>query len=562
MKLRSFFITLAAATVIAFVVAGAGAYWILSQSPLALLKGGVSTEPSAAVFVPKQAPVMVSLLVDPDRLETFAQLTAYPKNRRRSRGEIEQVEKSLLANTSLDYKKEIRPWLGDEITLSVTSLDFDRNSDNGVRPGYLLAVKAKDPELAKEFLQISYSDQAISGTFDLVFEQYKGVNLIYKRPLQPSLKTSFLASAVVGDFVLFANDPKVLRDAINNVQVADLNLKNSSYYQEALQTIDEPRISVAYVNLPAISAWIANAPVPETPEVRQMLAVALSLKSQGLVAQTAFIGVTTEENRTPALASPVGALAYIPKDSILTAAGTDLNQFWSQIETGLDPDSPLQQILTQSLNSIQEPLGIDLAQDIFSWVRGEYSLALVPNPDGGDPDWLFAVEKNADGNVEEAIAHLDSIAKEQGYSVGNLPLLDRTITAWTKLTTASGKGDMKSLARLQAKVRGVHASVDRYEIFASSVETMSKALQGSKLSLAQSPKFQQAISALPTENDGYLYIDWNQSEALLDQKLPLVRVAELAVKPLFRNLRSLTVSSQGSQKTIRRAAIFFNLGVR
>jgi hypothetical protein len=558
-KLRSFLLILATVAIALLAVAGGGFYWIISQSPLELLTGGVTTQPAATIFVAKQAPVTVSLLVNPDRLEAFTQLAAYPKNRRRSRGEIEQVEKSLLANTGLNYQKEIKPWIGDEVTLAVTSLDFDRDSINGVRPGYLLAVKTKDPELAKEFLQASYSEQAISGTFDLVFEQYKGVNLIYKRPLQPALKTSFIASAVVGDFVLFANDPKVLRDAINNVQVADLNLKNSSYYQESLKTIVEPSIGIVYANLPAISAWIANAPAPETPEVEQMLAVALSIKSQGLVAQTALIGVSGEENQAPALASPVGALTYIPSDSILTAAGTDLRQFWEQIETGLEADSPLQQIFYKSLESLQEPLGIDLASDVFSWVKGEYSLALVANPDGSEPDWIFVTEKNPDSDA--AIAHLDELAKEQGYSVGNLPLLDKTITAWTKLSTSTGN-KLDSLARLEATVSGVHTSFDKYEIFATSVEAMAKALQGSEISLVNSKKFQQAISALPTENDGYFYIDWNQSEPILDKKLPLVRVIELAGKPLFKNLRSLTVSSQGSQNTIRRATIFFNLGVR
>jgi hypothetical protein len=290
-----------------------------------------------------------------------------------------------------------------------------------------------------------------------------------------------------------------------------------------------------------------------------MLAVALSIKSQGLVAQTALIGVAGEENQAPALASPVGALTYVPSDSILTAAGTDLRQFWTQIETGLEADSPLQQIFYKSLNLLQEPLGIDLATDVFSWVRGEYSLALVANPDGGEPDWIFVAEKNADADA--AIAHLDELAKEQGYSVGNLPLLDKTVTAWTKLSTSTGK-KLDSLARLEATVSGVHASIDKYEIFATSVEAMAKALQGSEISLVNSKKFQQAISALPTENDGYFYIDWNQSEPILDKKLPLVRIVELAGKPLFKNLRSLTVSSQGSQNTIRRATIFFNLGVR
>ncbi|MEY3826989.1 MAG: hypothetical protein RLZZ148_1807, partial [Cyanobacteriota bacterium] len=78
MKLRSFFYILGATVIILLVVATASFAWILADSPLSLLKGGVLREPAAAIFVPKQAPVMVSLLVNPERLESFGQLIATP----------------------------------------------------------------------------------------------------------------------------------------------------------------------------------------------------------------------------------------------------------------------------------------------------------------------------------------------------------------------------------------------------------------------------------------------------------------------------------------------------
>ncbi len=562
MKLRSFFFALAAGVLVLLFIAAGSLYWILAQSPLNLLTGGFATTPMAAMFVPRKAPVMVSLLVNPDRLEAFSQLAASPGERRRSQEEFNQLKQNLLTNTGLNYRKEIQPWLGEEITLAVTSLDFDRNRDNGVQPGYLLAVTTKDSELAREFLQLSFSKQAIAGTSDLVFEQYKGVNLIYQRPLEPELNANLVASAVVGDFVLFANHPRVLREAINNVQVPELNLKNSPSYQQALATILEPRIGIVYANLPALSAWIGNAPVPETPEIKQMLAVALSLPSRGLAAKTALIGVAGEENQPPALSEPVGALKYVPAQSIITAAGTDLNQFWRQIETGLDPDSPLQQLLYQAISLLQEPLGIDLPEDIFSWVQGEYALSLVPDPEGDEPDWVFVAEKTPGAGVDQAIEHLDSLAKEQGLSVGNLPLLDTSVTAWTKLSTASGDrvGKGASLARLDAQVKGVHTSAGKYEIFTTSIEAMAQALSAAETSLVESEKFQGAIAALPGENDGYFYIDWRQSKPIFEQKLPIVRVIELAGQPWFDRLRSLTLSSQGSENGIRRATVFFNLG--
>jgi hypothetical protein len=542
-------------------LAGGSLYWILSASPLSLWRGGVTQGAVAPIFLPKQTPVMVSLLVNPDKLEAFSLSATSVNNRRQSHRELKDFEKSLLANTGLNYEQEIQPWLGEEITLAVTSLDYDRQTSNGTQPGYLLAVNSKNPQLAKEFLQSSYSKQSLSGTFELVDETYKGVNILYQKPLFTGANNRFLASAVIRDFVLFANDAKVIKEAINNIQVPALNLQNSPSYQEALTTLAEPRIAIAYANIPALSAWIANAPNPETPEVLQRLMIGLSLKSQGLVAQTALIGVNGESQQPPLLATPVSTLAYIPEDSWLTASGRDLANLWQEVSQGLEADSPLQQLVMQSLKRLQKPLGVDLPQEIFSWVTGDFSLALLPNPAGEAPDWLFVTEKLPDAQVDNIVNKFDELAKEKGYSVGNLPLLDTEVTAWTKLKTSKDKKN-KGVARLDAVVRGVHTSLGNYEILATSIAAMGKALEAEKAALVNSPKFAQAIAALPTQNDGYLYLDWDKAETWLEEQIPLLRVIEVAGKPLFDNLRSLTLTSQGSTNGIRRATIFFNLGVR
>jgi hypothetical protein len=116
-----------------------------------------------------------------------------------------------------------------------------------------------------------------------------------------------------------------------------------------------------------------------------------------------------------------------------------------------------------------------------------------------------------------------------------------------------------SLVSLDAKVKGAHLDLGKYEIFATSIEALSQAIEGGEESLAGSDKFSQAIAALPRENDGYFYIDWLQSEALVQKKVPLIKVVELAGQPLFNHLRSLVLSSQGSENGIRRATIFFKL---
>lgn len=575
MKLRSFFYALAAGATLLLLIAVSGFFWLTSQSPLNLLREGAVTNPTAAIFVPKQAPFMASLLVSPDRLEAFRQLVARPVNRGRSRAELNQIENSLLRNKLIDYQRDIRPWLGDEITWAVTSLDFDRNPQNDVQPGYLLAVTTKNPQRASEFLQLFYSKQAIAGTADLVFETYKGVNLIYKRPLtqleaspgsSPHSQTpETLTSAVVGDrFVLFANHPKVLREAINNVQAENLSLENDREYQQMLQTLTEPRIGLSVVNLPALAAWISKQAIPtgDSFQGSDSVAIALSLNRLGLLAQTALLGATpSDESLAPALSKPVDALQYIPAQSSLAIAGTDLNQLWNHLSTGVASDGTLKAVLDQTLASLHSRWGIQLAEDVFSWVKGEYALSLLPRPDRVNPDWIFVAQKADKATAEASVEHLDAVAKERGLSVGSLPLGDKTITAWTKLitsaTTVAGKDD--TLMRLEAQVQGVHAAVGNYEIFTTSIEAMDQALKGLENSLVKSENFKSAIAPLPEQNDGYLYLDWMKSETLIERQLPIVQVVELVGKPLFDHLRSLSISSYGIDNGVQRSKLFFRL---
>lgn len=569
MKLRSFFYALTASVVMLLLLAGGGWFWVSAHSPLNLLQEQEVKTPTAAIFVPKQAPAMISLLVNPDRLAALRQVVVEPQKRRGAIAEFKQLENSLLANLGLDYQRDIQPWIDDELTLAVTSLDVDRNPGNAAQPGYLLVFTTNDPEAAQEQV---YSRLAIAEEADLVVESYQGVNLIYQSPIsakeqgsdnpESRLIPDTLTSAIVGDrFVLYANHPKVLRNAINTVQVADLSLAENFDYQQLLQSLTEPRIGLSVVNLPALAAWISNQSIPnrESFEASKSLAITLSLTRQGLLAQTAIPrSKSSPEPITPVLSQPVDALEYIPTQSALVIAGVNLNQFWQQLSSRLETDESLSSLLDQGIAQLESRWGIQLPEEIFSWVEQDYALSLFPRPDQPNPDWIFVAQTANNDRAIDAIEHLDMVAKQQGLNVGELPFGDRTTTAWTKLVTAQTlKNRQDGLLSLQAQVRGVHTTVGDYEVFATSIEAMDAALNGVKDSLVQNLDFQNAIAALPAQNDGYFYLNWLESKPLIERQLPIVRVVELIGQPLFNHLRSLTITSYGVNQDVQQSQLFF-----
>jgi hypothetical protein len=576
MKLRSFFSFLIAGVLALLGLSAGGFYWLTTHTPLNLLAGGPTTTPAAAVFVSKQTPLLASMLVNPDRLEALRQVFATPEQRSRSHAEFEQIKKSLLTNTGLDYSRDIQPWIGDEITFALIDRDPEGDSNNGKQSGFLLAVSSKNVDRSQHFLD-SYWRKQSRGDKRVQSEIYKGVQIHYKKvpiankktsPLSPfnplslpktTLPPSFATAAIGGSsdsgnklsFVLFANSPNVIRDAINNVEAANLNLNNSPNYQKAFQQLTQGRIALAFVNLP-------QSQTEQNPQISlNSLAVAVGVNRRGLLAQIAL--VTSRENTaSPTLSEPVKALQYIPSASPFAVASTDLRNFWADLSSAVSTNAEVSKLVDRTFADIQQVWGVNLQQDIFNWVQGEYALGVLPNS-SNSADWIFAAEKSADS--QKAIDKLDEIARSKEYSIGSFTLRNQKITAWTQLTTSQNLGKKNNRkSAIETEAKGVRATVGKYEIFTTSVEAMDAALEAAETgSLVANPAFQTSIEPLPPSNNGYFYLDWPSSRAIWEKQIPLLRLIELSATPLFDHLRSLTVTSTGEITGIRKATIFMRL---
>ncbi|MDP5338315.1 MAG: DUF3352 domain-containing protein [Nodularia sp. (in: cyanobacteria)] len=537
---RSLFGFVVAGAAIALLIIAAGFYWFFAPSPVKFFAS--TSQPNAAIFVSKLAPVTVSLLTNPERLKPLER-----------KGELSQLKTSLLAKSGIDYKQDIQPWLGNEITLSVTTIDIDRDPENGRQPGYLMALATEKPEKSREFLDLLFSRRVLAGA-NLAVEEYEGVKLI---------SDNSLTGAVVDGFVLFTNDPKVLRDAINNVQAPDLNLSSSPKYQKAAQQLPKASLAMAFLNLPAVAEW-RGLELPAATFDSQI--ISLSLNPKGLLAETIFL---TDSEIMPAsepLAKAVEVLEYIPDAAGLVISSSHLNnlgssdlaRLWTQVKTALSGSgTDVISTLVKPLAEVQKSQGINLGEDIFSWVKGDYALAVLPHAGEGAADWVFVVEKLED--VPEGISRLDAIASSRGLSISSFNLNQQKIFAWTELNAVSKETDTQARPAfaIEAKVQGVHTTLGNYEIFASNLETLNEVITTKNGSLISDSNFQDSIAAIPQANQGYVYLDWTKSKTLLERQLPILQLVEVVGKPFFQDLRSLTISSYGGEKGLLKGGILF-----
>ena len=284
---RSFLKILAVGAIAVFLISVVSLIAIASQSSLTLLRGGVKTFPQATAFVPRQSAAMISLLANPEKLYGIRQVNLPLKKRYSERQEWLQWTRGLFNRIGFDYQADLKPWLGDEITLAITDLDFDRNLDNGIQPGYLLATETKNTQLSQELITNFYAQQK-----NIATEQYKGAKIISQSGSETTMEPDVWANVVVGKFVLFANHPQILKQAINQAQAINLNLEQSDYYQDAIALIKQPHIGLAYLNVPKTSAWLDKLGVVAQRRDDQKLSVSISISQRNLAVQTSLAGVT------------------------------------------------------------------------------------------------------------------------------------------------------------------------------------------------------------------------------------------------------------------------------
>ncbi|MEO1432108.1 MAG: DUF3352 domain-containing protein [Cyanobacteria bacterium J06633_8] len=509
--------------------------------------GSSQNLPNAAVFISKQAPATVSMLVNPNRFDVL-----------NGGIKLSKLKESLLDNTGLDYKKDVQPWLENEITLAVTTDDIDRDTANGKQPGYLTVLGTKDASSSREFIELLFSKRVLTGT-SLVVEQYKGVKLISDIPQTGDIDKP-LAATVVGDsFVLFANDVKILREAINNLQAPGLSLASLDNFQQAIKQLNDKTQAITFLNLPSVAKWQGlNVSSPFTYNTQL---ISLVPKSSGLFAETSLFAnslIPAAEN----LSEEIEALSYIPVDSGLVIAGKDLSNLnnsnlallWQQITAAISAESgeDISSQITKPLGNLEKRWGINLQKDIFSLVKAEYAIALLPNNKNKTPEWVFVAKKSS-ANPSDNL-RLDEIASKNGLTISQIDLKEQTISAWAQLTTTGSKASDLSI---QAKVLGAHTTIADYDIFTSSIETMDKALNKQENFFKDNPSFKDSIAAIPQPNEGYVYIDWDKSKHYIESQLPILKFVEIIGKPFLDKLQSLTISSYENNQELLKVGIFF-----
>jgi len=558
MKIKPVFVGIAVLGILLLLLSLSTVAKVLRASPRSVLTG-VKAQPLAVNLLPKRSPAFISFLVNPNKLGLFTQLAAQPSDRADVRHELDNLKQQIRQNWLLDYERDVKTWLDQEITLAVTDLDLDNQPANGLQSGYLLAFVAKDVDLAKTTIADFWQRLALNGS-DLSFEQYQGVSILSTSVINDK---PAIAGTTLGKFVLFANDPKVLREVINDLQSPSLALANLDSYRDRIAQIDTGKIAIAYVNLGELGEEIP----------KESLLMSLSVDKAGIRAKTSLS--LENSNKLEAKAEAIDHKSTKPKSSQKSTAniakaipsgssviiGNNLGQTLQSLQNSLSPE--LQKAITRAILGNTD---IQFDRSTLAWAQDDYAIALLPKPNS-DPDWLLVAKVKDAKNSETAIASLDNLARTK-LTVGEISLKAQPVKVWTKLTAIPSSSNLS----VSGTVVAAHALTANYIYLSNSLTVLESALMlQDKQAIATSKTFKTITAKLSSDRQTYGYINKNFDLDWLKTSLPILLpntdgtnkisqiIGSFPLQQILKHLDIISFASTSNKANIENGELFLLL---
>ena len=421
MKGRAFLAVLLTGILLLLSLAAAGWWLVWQRSPLRLQHQALAL-PRAARFVPRQAPFSLYLMTDAEEPVAYARALAPPRQRRGAGDALARLRDGAFAAAGLDYQGELASWLAPEISMAL--LDTDAATSG---PGWLLALRSRDPDGARHFVQRFWQTRSLAGT-DLQVTSYRGMGVISGRGALRGQVAMPLATALVDDdLLLIASGRGVLEEALDVSQIDDLNQAAQPWFRDGLARLGE---GVALL----VARPAAAGSGPQSHLVAALRPEGRSLRLEGLLA--------------PQLLSPELFAANALDEAQAAALLAGLDQ---------EPSSLLllrQSAALQSLPALQPLLDRAMA---FAVDSGPLPGLVVERAEGPllladlDGNWLLGTPAD-----QPAAATLAAPLAAQGWVEAPFEIHDQMASVWTRLegTNARPRRGNEGPDQLVASVAG------------------------------------------------------------------------------------------------------------
>ncbi|MEH2384952.1 MAG: DUF3352 domain-containing protein [Nostoc sp.] len=508
-KKPSLVLTLSAAGLL--ISGGSIAYRLLSQRQpyWSDLLVGANMIPGDALFA-------VSLTTDPQQWQQLRQFGTRETQTELDKNLVELRDR-FLTNNGYDFQKDIAPWVGDDVTIAILAPDtaskpapkpVTTNGDAGSdQQSMVMVLPVKNPEIAKSIL--AQPKTLKQGKW--IDRTYQGIAI---KQNQGQAGENFSAALLDGRFLVITDSPKTTERAIDAYK-NKTSLATTGGFAENFQKIGNYQpFAQFYVNVPTaakIAAASPNRPLPAQVlaqlQNNQGLAGTMTLEPEGI----RFKGVSwlnPNSQRVLTVENKAGEMqSRLPAETLMMLSGGNLQRLWGDYVL-TSQGNPLSPIAPEQIRgSIKSFTNLDLDKDLLSWMKGEFSLSVIPTtPKQGSPDdfragLVFMVQaSDAKGgqslrqSAETSLKQLDDVMRNQyQFQVQPAKVAGQPVVNWVSpygtLTATHGwlDGDVAFLV--------VGAPIS------------DKIVPKPNNTLASTLPFQQTVPTEPNPTNGQFFLD-------------------------------------------------------
>ncbi|MBD2409635.1 hypothetical protein FACHB389_11975 [Nostoc calcicola FACHB-389] len=405
------------------ITAGSAAYWLLTQRQPSwndLLVG--------ANIIPGDALFAVSLTTDPQQWQKLRQFGTKETQAELDKNLV-QLRDRFLTNNGYDFQKDIAPWVGNNVTIAILAPKTASKSATkpvatdedvtGDQQSMVMVLPVKNPEIAKNI----FSQPKTLKQGKWVDRIYQGIAI---KQNQGKPGENFSAALLDSRFLVITDSPKATERAIDAYK-NQTSLATTGGFAENLPKIaNNQPFAQFYVNVPTaakIAAASPNRPLPAQVlaqlQNNQGLAATMTLESEGIRLK-GVSWLNPNSQRVLAVENKAGKMqSRIPAETLMMLSGGNLQRLWGEYVL-TSQGNPLSPIAPEQLRGgVKSLTDLDLDKDLLSWMKGEFSLSVIPNtPKEGSPDnfragLLFMVQTSNRKSAQASITQLDEVMTNQ-----------------------------------------------------------------------------------------------------------------------------------------------------
>lgn len=437
----------------------------------------------AAGITPTSAIGFASVNLDPaieQKRNLLAIARRFPDAADRVKGEFEetrdQVIADLLRDSGLDYVRDVKPWLGNEVALAVLP------PADTAEPVIVVLVETDDEGAAKAAIDKAASSGDFEGSY-----------------------------LVVGDFVVISDEENDAAETAALAQIAaqrdkdDGGLADSKTFTDVVDGLAGDRLFLGWVDLKVAVALAGAVGGPSIEALRRFtdeapaLAFDVHAESSAVVFQAVAAAAGDGNGEEPALTRvlPAGTLAALTMFNVGKGVTDAIAAFTGEGGSG------------DFLAGLEEQTGIDVEADLLSWMKGEVVLVAGAVPEGGTfPDSALVVEPSDRDRARQGVEKIRRALADQGFELEEREVAGAPAFVWP--------------APLTERVQPAMALSDDRFVLASNVEYLEQLLAAGGPELADTDAYESVVAEGSGENTSMQFV------ALID---PIREAIERLVLP-------------------------------